>query len=351
MGEWTYILVPASAICIALLTVPLIIRFAHRYQAYDQPGNRKLHEFPMPTLGGISFSLALICIMLFLLEHAIVIALFSGLLVILITGILDDMFHLNPGIKFLAEIIASLLFIYLSGYSLLTFGDLLGLGEWTTGRYHIAVTVFCMIGVINAMNFIDGMDGLAGGVSLVACLFLAGFSFLCGNDIFTLLLLALGGGLTGFLYYNSYPAKIYMGDTGSLVLGYLLSAFCVALVNIPDCDTRILPVSMAVVMGLPIVDAILVMTNRMIHLKNPFYPDNTHIHHRLMRIIGNHKKTVWSLYLLMACCGVLALLVRSLVEWHQFAIGVVFATFLFASIYLLDYRGNRTRVFNSGNSV
>ena len=349
MDKLIILLVPVAALIIALMSMPLIIKLAHRYQAFDHPEDRKLHEVPMPTLGGISFSLALICIMLFLLEYNIVIALFCGLLVVLITGILDDMFHLNPGIKFLAQIFASLLFIYLSGYSLHTFGDLLGLGEWTTGRYHVAVTVFCMIGVINAMNFIDGLDGLAGGISLIACLFLAGFSWLCGDEITLLLVLAPAGGLAGFLYFNRHPARIYMGDTGSLVLGFLLSAYCVALVNIPDCDNRMLPVSMAIIMGLPIVDAILVMTNRMIHAKNPFYPDNTHIHHRLMRITCNYRLTVWILYALMASCGVLAWLVRHMIEWHQFAIGVVYAVLMFGSIYLLDYRCCVTQENRTGN--
>ena len=128
-----------------------------------------------------------------------------------------------------------------------------------------------------------------------------------------------------------------MGDTGSLVLGYILSAICISLVQVEQCNQPIAPVSIAIIMGLPIVDALLVMTIRMIKGKNPFHPDNTHMHHRLIYITGKHKITVWVILFFMITCGLLAILLRSFTEWQQFVIGVIYATIMFGTLYAIHH--------------
>jgi len=327
-----------AALVLSLIMIPLMIRFSYWCGALDHPGTRKVHEKSMPTLGGLAFSISIILtIIIFSSFDRVVIGLLSGLIIILLTGVADDIFHIKPVLKFTGEITASLVFILITDHSLTTFGNLLGQGELISGWFAIPATVFCMVGVMNAWNFVDGLDGLAGGISLIACFFLAYFAYTCNLSGLMGILIILSGSLLGFLYFNYYPARIYMGDTGSLVLGYILSAICISLVQVEQCNQPIAPVSIAIIMGLPIVDALLVMTIRMIKGKNPFHPDNTHMHHRLIYITGKHKITVWVILFFMISCGLLAILLRSYAEWQQFVIGVIYATIMFGTLYTMHY--------------
>lgn len=327
-----------GALLLALVLMPQFIKLAVAINAIDVPGERKIHHGNIPLLGGLVITIAFtIPTVLLSISDPVYLALLAGLAVILITGLVDDIRHLNPYLKFAGEILASLAFLLLADVSITSFGDLVGTGPLTTGRYDIAVSVFCMVGVMNAINMIDGLDGLASGICLIGALFLAWFAFLSGQVLYLGLLMALAGSLLGFLYYNRYPARIFMGDTGSLVLGYLLSALCIVLVQPVEGNVLVLPVSMAIVMGLPIVDAMLVMGWRILRGKNPFNTDKTHMHDRLLRLGFNHPQTVGVIYIVMATCGILALLIRQLGETQQFILGSLHALLLFGSLYLLNY--------------
>ena len=323
-----------------VLLMPLVIRLALRINATDDPDHRKVHEAPIPLLGGVAITTTFVAIiLLFVPFDPVVWAFLAGLAIIALTGLVDDLWHLRPLFKFSGEILVSLVFLIMSGVALHSFGDLIGTGVVTTGRYALAVSVFCMIGVMNAMNMADGLDGLAGGISLIACVFLAIFSVLSGQTVLTSMLVALMGCMAGFLYYNRYPARVFMGDTGSLVLGYVLSAICILMVESRNTEIKVAPISMAIVMGLPIVDAILVMTNRLLHGRNPFSADNTHLHHRLMALGFSHVQTVLVIYVLMLSCGLLGVVMRGLPEWVQFYTGVGYATLIFGTVYGLQSRG------------
>jgi UDP-GlcNAc:undecaprenyl-phosphate GlcNAc-1-phosphate transferase len=321
------------------LLMPPVIRLAVKINAVDDPDHRKMHEAPIPLLGGVVIALAFVVSSLLLVSgDPVMKAFIAGFVIITLTGLADDLWHLRPLFKFSGEIAASLIFLIYSGVALHSFGDLISTGEVTTGRYAIAVSVFCMIGVMNAMNMADGLDGLAGGISLIACMFLGWFSFSSDQILLTSLLVALMGCLAGFLYYNRYPARVFMGDTGSLVLGYVLSAICILMVENDVGDIKVAPISMAIVMGLPIVDAILVMTNRMLHGKNPFAADNTHLHHRLMALGLSHANTVKVIYILLLSCGLLAVVMRGLPEWVQFYAGAGYSALIFGTVYVLQYK-------------
>jgi len=331
-----------TALLATMLLIPPLIRLAVKINAMDDPGQRKLHESPVPLLGGVAIVLAFVVASVLLVStEPLMRAFLAGILIIALIGLADDLWHFRPLFKFTGEIIASLVFLVFSTTALHSLGDLLGGGVVTTGRYALAVSVFCMIGVMNAMNMADGLDGLAGGISLIACVFLAWFSLLSGQTFLTSLLVALAGCLVGFLYYNRYPAKVFMGDTGSLVLGYVLSIICILMVENRTVRVSVAPVSMAIIMGLPIVDTILVMTNRIVHGRSPFAADNTHLHHRLMALGLSHRDTVYVMYVLMFSCGLLAVVLRGLMEWVQFYIGVGYATLIFGTVYVLQYRGYR----------
>ena len=328
------------SLVLALVLVPRVMQLAHKLNVVDVPGHRKIHKQDIPRLGGLAIAISFLVSSLVFLEYSNIFwALLAGLCLVLVTGLVDDIWETIPAVKFSGEILGTLVFLWIADVGITSFGDLVGTGPVTTGRYVIPVSVFCMVGVINALNMADGLDGLAAGISAIGCIFLACFAWISGQQFYFLLIIILLGSVGGFLYYNRHPASIFMGDTGSLVLGYLLSAVCILLVQDYTLVNRVVPISMATVLGLPIVDAMIVMTNRMLHGKNPFSPDNTHLHHRILELGFSHRQAVLVIYAAMVSCGLLAVLMRSLPETTQFVLGVIYATMLFGSVYILQYAG------------
>jgi UDP-GlcNAc:undecaprenyl-phosphate GlcNAc-1-phosphate transferase len=342
MSIFTAGLIVITALLLALLLVHQSIKLALLKNIVDQPDTRKVHSQPVPLLGGVGMASAfIITCLIFIKMESLLSAFLGGLLLIVLTGLADDIWTIKPIVKFTGEIIAALVFIWVSGYAIHSFGDLLGIGPVTTGRYAIPVTVFCMVGVMNAMNMADGMDGLAAGISITGCLFLGYFAASSGQYLYLALVMALSGGLLGFLYFNRYPARTFMGDSGSLYLGYTLSAICILLVQDQTLQIPVAPISMAIVLGLPIVDAILVMSLRIGKGKNPFHPDNTHLHHHLLALGLSHPGVVRLICLIMGSCGVLALLVRQQPEWVQFYTGAAYAGLIFGMVFFLQRTGCR----------
>ena len=326
------------ALILTLFLTPLSMRLALAVGAMDIPDERKLHDGNIPSLGGLAFAIAFgISCLIFLPLNSIISGLLIGLVLITITGLADDIWHIRPVLKFSGEITASLVFILYSGAELRGFGDLIGIGPLETGIFAVPITVFCMIGVMNALNLSDGLDGLAGGMSAIACLFLGYFSLQSGQWLNLALSITLLGCLIGFLVFNFYPAKVFMGDTGSLVLGYGLSSICVLSQKL-DGDIPIAPISMGLILALPIADTLWVMTNRMCRGKSPFTPDNTHLHHKLLALNLSHLAVVLILYACMVVCGLLAVLMQSTNEWLQFTIATVFIMSLYVTVAVLQRR-------------
>jgi UDP-GlcNAc:undecaprenyl-phosphate/decaprenyl-phosphate GlcNAc-1-phosphate transferase len=328
-----------SSLMLTMLLMPVVMRLALAANIIDLPDERKIHTDEIPRLGGfaIAISFAISCI-LFLQFDLLLIAFLSGLLIITLTGLADDIWHIRPALKFTGEIIASLIFILYGETELKDFGDLIGIGPLETGIFAVPVTVFCMIGVMNALNLSDGLDGLAGGISAIACVFLIYFSLQSGHWLNLALSVSLFACLIGFLYFNSHPAKIFMGDTGSLVLGYILSSICVLSQKL-EGDIPVLPISMALILALPIADTLWVMTNRVVRGESPFLADNTHLHHRLLSLNLSHTGAVSVLYACMFICGFLAVSLQSMVEWVQFGTGTGFIIFLYVTVASLQRRG------------
>lgn len=328
-----------TSMMLSMLFMPFVIKLAISLNAIDKPGDRKVHVTTVPRLGGIAIAISFgITCLLFIPFDLNLKAFLIGLSIIIVTGVADDLYDISSTLKFSGQIAACLAFLLLSGTSIESFGDLFGAGQIETGIFAIPLTVFCMVGVINALNLSDGLDGLAGGLSVIASLFLAYFAIVSGDGFVLVLVTALVGSLIGFLYYNSHPAQIFMGDTGSLVLGYALSAVCILMLN-SDGVTFVAPISLALIFGLPIHDTFMVMTRRVLHLQSPFSPDKTHLHHRLMELKFTHSSAVFVMYAIMFSYGLLALLMRELYEWQQFTIGVAYGLFLFGSVVILQRKG------------
>ena len=299
--EIRVILVFLVAFFSALFVLPQLSHIANRIGLIDMPNQRKMHKMLRPLVGGIGIVISATFSSLVFVPLAGMRGYFSGLSVLLIIGFLDDFRELGHRKKFLAQIVATTLLIYLSKVSLANFGNLLGFGPivvpdiyWLTW----GVTVFCVVGVTNAVNMIDGIDGLAGGVTFIAFLTFAALSSLSGNSTLMLLNLALAGAVLGFLRYNWAPSVLFMGDAGSLCLGFTLSFMAVALTQ--GEATLVKPIIVLLVLAVPISDTIVVMTRRGCNKKSPFKPDRTHLHHILVQHGIDGKKPVKAILLICA---------------------------------------------------
>ena len=326
-----------TALFLSLFIVPVTIVLARKVGAVDIPKGRSSHSTPTTRLGGVGIasSLILSCLM-FLPLSGFPLAFLAGLLAIIVTGLIDDIFDVGPRWKFVGQIVGSVTFIYLGGGSLVHLGDFLGVGEITLGWFAVPFTVFCMVGGMNAFNLSDGLDGLAAGMSAIAAVFLAYFSSHAGAPDLVMVCVALLGALMGFLRYNSYPAKLFMGDCGSLTLGYVLVAVLVSGSQRAACHIPL--VAWALVIALPLLDTLLVMARRVYHGHSPFLPDRTHLHHHLMALGLEHPGVVAVMYATMACFGVLAMALHDFPGWTMFASLWLAGGVLFGGVTTLQSR-------------
>jgi UDP-GlcNAc:undecaprenyl-phosphate/decaprenyl-phosphate GlcNAc-1-phosphate transferase len=307
--ELRTILVFLIALFGAIFILPKLSHIALRIGLVDFPGNRKVHTEPRPLVGGIGFVIAatfssLICIPIQGLRGY-----FLGLAVLLLTGFLDDFKELGPYQKFSAQILACGLLIYFSNTSLLSFGSLLG--PWSLDLPKInwiiwLVTIFCVVGVINAINMIDGLDGLAGGISFIAFIAFAIHASLAGQHALMLLNLALAGAVLGFLRYNWPPAVLFMGDAGSLCLGFSLGYMSIALTQGTDAAVR--PVVALLILAVPIIDTVVVMAKRILRGESPFKADRYHLHHIFLRYGMSRKNAVRAILAVAAFLSFVTLL-------------------------------------------
>lgn len=293
----------------ALFVLPRLCVVAQKIGLVDKPNARKIHTEPRPLVGGIGFVISATFSALLFLPLDGFRGYFAGLAILLLVGFFDDFLEVGHKRKFLAQIISTSLLMYLSKISLSNFGDLLGFGNLVVPDEILAVwavTVFCVVGVTNAINMIDGLDGLAGGISFLVFVTFALLSFLGSYDSLLLLNLALAGGVLGFLRYNWSPARLFMGDAGSLCLGFSLSFMAIALTQ--QVDSPVKPVIVLVILTVPISDTITVMTRRIVAGKSPFKPDKTHLHHTLIEAGLETGRVINLLMVICLCYCLLGLL-------------------------------------------
>ncbi len=297
-----------TALFSSLVMVPMLRRWALERGEVDVPDERKVHSAAIPRIGGIAICLAfLFAVLIFVDISREIRGILAGTLVIFLTGLIDDLHGISAKRKFLGEIAACLVTITVGGLYIHNLGNLFGFGAVSLPVWiAIPFTLFAVVGVINAMNLIDGLDGLAGGVSVIAlCAFLI-LAWMDANAPAALLSAALLGALIGFLKFNFYPARIFMGDTGSLTIGFVL-AFLALLLTQPQ-GTTISPVVPVLILGVPILDTLWVMFRRIAKRQSPFAPDKTHVHHKFLDLGFQHRFTVLVIYgisLIWACVSIL----------------------------------------------
>lgn len=341
----------------AVFVIPRLAAIAQSIGLIDRPERRKVHREPRPLVGGIGLVIAATFSSMFLVPLQGFRGFFLGLAVLLFIGFLDDFRQMEARSKFLAHIGAGMLMIYFSKARLVSFGDLLGFGDIVLPDLALViwpVTIFCLVGVINAINLIDGLDGLAGGVTFIAFLSFGLHASLAGSQVFMLLNLAFAGAVLGFLRFNWHPSRVFMGDAGSLCLGFTLGFM--AIIMTQGENAVIPPVVALLILAVPITDTLTVMGKRIVRGKNPFQADRYHFHHILMRY-GVDRET--AVHLILGICVVmsgLTLLVPffAVPEWALFAgylgylVVYVVASFFIVPIMRMTFKHRYQRVQEKG---
>ncbi|MDQ6970761.1 MAG: MraY family glycosyltransferase [Mariprofundus sp.] len=323
------------ALVFAILLTPFSMHLARKLGAVDTPNERSVHAQATPRLGGVGIGISLVVTISFYISlDAFNSGFLVGLLIIFLTGLLDDVKSISHRLKFFGEILAVVAFIGISGSELTGVGDLFGFGAIHFGPLSFVVTIVCMVGLINAMNLSDGLDGLAGGLAVIASLFFALLAYKTGQQSALLISLAMAGSLIGFLMYNSFPARLFMGDVGSLMIGYTCAVLAVQLTQAGD-GSAVQPITIALILAVPLLDTLIVMGKRIRQGSSPFLPDNTHMHHRLLGLGLSQNQSVSVLYALMFLYGFIALSGWSLEAYWKFYGALLLTGLIYRSVSML----------------
>lgn len=327
-----------TAFVVAMITMPPLIKFIHRFQLFDKPDARKEHSIPIPTMGGIAAcaGMAIACLFWFQFSRDIfIITFFFSIAVLLAIGIMDDLKHMPANYKLAIQIAVGFLIAF-SGVRITDFNGMFGIHELPiTAQY--TFTILTITGITNAFNLIDGIDGLAGGIGFMSLIISGVFLTLSKDSNTAIIAFAMGGGVLGFLYYNFNPARIFMGDTGSLVLGFILSVLCIKLILLNSIEQTAFvphaPVFALSIVFIPVFDTLRVFSIRLWQGRSPFSPDKNHIHHLLTNNGWSHSFSA------KLICGVHALVVvigYFLKDLHQWAGLLILFVILFITVFIFQ---------------
>ncbi|WP_252502334.1 glycosyltransferase family 4 protein [Sporosarcina sp. Marseille-Q4943] len=302
----------AAAFIASIILTPLVIKFAFRIGAVDHPNYRKVHASVMPRIGGMAIFGAFVIGYLLLRpsdEHAI--GILVGAIIIIVTGFLDDMLEITAKAKLIGQLAAAIVVVTWGGLQI-EFINLPFFGPFDFGYLSIPITIIWIIGITNAINLIDGLDGLAAGVSTIALISITVMAMIMGEMFVVATAAILAASSLGFLFYNFHPAKIFMGDTGSLFLGYMISVLALLGYKNVAMISLIIPI---IILGVPISDTFFAIIRR-VRMKQPISaPDKSHLHHCLLRAGFSHRQTVLIIYGLAILFGVAAVLFSQATVW------------------------------------
>lgn len=298
------------AILISLIMTPLVRKFAFKIGAIDIPKDeRRVHKEPMPLLGGLAIYIAVvITTLIFLPLDKTLISILVGGTIILISGVIDDMRGLSPKLKILFQLMAGLSLIagdvkvdFITNP--FTVNNVVIYLKWLS----IPITLFWVVGITNTLNLIDGLDGLAAGVAMISSLSLTFVADKFGYTMVILVAAIVAGSTIGFLPYNFNPAKIFMGDTGALFLGFMLAA--ISIEGVMKSVATIAIIVPIIILGVPIFDTTFAIFRRLLSGRSIMSADKGHLHHRLLARGFSQRKTVLILYAISGAFGVFAVLI------------------------------------------
>ena len=284
------------AFLITFFSIPVIIIVAKDKKLFDEPDERKVHKAVTPTLGGLGIFGGFIIATLMGVPPSMASVLqyfIAAVLVIFFLGIKDDILILSATKKFIGQLVAAGIIIKFGGLQITNMDGFLGVHE-LPHTVSILLTLFTIVVITNSFNLIDGVDGLAGSLGLLTSVIFGIYFYFTGQMLYSVMALSLAGSLVAFLIYNFYPAKIFMGDTGSLLIGLLNSIFVIKFITVASNPQFGIPLQSAPAIGfailiVPLFDTLRVVSLRILSRRSPFSPDRNHIHHFLLELGFSHK--------------------------------------------------------------
>ena len=306
MKEIHHILIPALFAFLGTLWIhPKVLKIAIMKNLVDNPDARKLQRNPVPVMGGIAVFFGILiglCTSQTIFENANVFMLVSAMMIMLYTGTIDDIIDLTPTIRFVIEILIVLWLIVINDSSINSFWGLWGVGvipDWVAWP----LTVFAAVGIINAVNLIDGVNGLSSGFCFMASTLFAIMFYYSGNTVMCTLAVSASGAIVPFFLHNVFgkSTKMFIGDGGTLVIGTMMSMFVISILGENSLSAQyalkgmgLIPFTLAI-LAVPIFDTLRVMSTRMLHGSSPFHPDKTHLHHMFIDLGFSHVGTTVSI--------------------------------------------------------
>jgi len=330
-----FLLMAASALILAVGGTPVMRMVALRFGVIDAPNARKIHTNPVPLLGGAAIYIAFLLALVFLGDRDYVgevVGIFVGASLMSLMGVVDDKWGLGSYIKLFGQFLAAGILVY-TGVQVRLFG----------GWVDIALTMAFVVGVTNALNLLDNMDGLSGGIAMIAAVFFTLLAVMSNQYLVGTLAAALAGACAGFLVHNWNPAHVFMGDTGSLFLGFLLAAVGIKL-RFPTNSNTITWMIPLFVLAVPIFDTTLVFVSRLRRGKNPLTtPGKDHISHRLALLTGSRREAVLICYLIAGATGLAAVFITEAARTEALSVGAAMVMIGLYGIWWLEFRRGGVR--------
>ena len=315
------------SVFLTISLIPMMTRLAERFHMVDFPNPRKVHTQPVPRIGGFAMAIGtFIPVILWASANNFVKAYLAGAGILVLFGLLDDMKGLGYKTKFTGQVLAAIIAVVFGGVKIASLGTLLPgtfqLPEW----FAVILSLVAIVGVTNAINLADGLDGLAGGISLLGFCCIGYLAYIGGNSTVILISLSLAGAIFGFLRYNTHPATLFMGDTGSQLLGF---SAVVLSIKITQGNTPYSPLLPLFILGFPVLDTLTVMAERIRTGRSPFSADKNHFHHRLVRFGLYHTEAVFTIYVIQALMIVSAIYFKYYSDW------TIMASYLLLSVFVV----------------
>ena len=305
------ILALGVSMLISFIATPLVKKLAYKIGAVDVPkDNRRMHDHPIPRMGGLAIFIGcVVSILLFADVDRALRGILIGACIIVAVGVVDDAHPLGAGVKFILQIVAALIAVW-HGVVIQTIANPFFFGDnpyWNFGIWAVPITVIWIVAVTNSVNLIDGLDGLADGVSTIGALTMLIIALMMVDLEIAVITAALVGACVGFIPYNRNPAKIFMGDTGSTFLGFMLAT--VSVIGLFKLYAMISFIVPFIILGFPIFDTVSAFTRRILKGQNPMKADRSHTHHKLIDMGMNQKQAVATLYLVAGVLGLCAVMI------------------------------------------
>lgn len=340
------------AFLITFFSIPAIIEVAESKKLFDEPEGRKVHKTVIPTLGGLGIFAGFIIATLMgvhptmsgILQYIV-----AAVIILFFIGIKDDILIISASKKFIGQVLAAIIVIKFAGVQITDMYGFLGIHELSPSISYL-LSIFTIVVITNSFNLIDGVDGLAGSLGLLTSLIFGFYFYNSGQNLYSVMAFSLTGSLLGFLIFNYHPARIFMGDTGSLLIGLLNAIFVIKFISLAADPTSAIPLQSAPAIGfailiVPLFDTLRVFTMRILKRRSPFSPDKNHIHHFLLDLGFGHREIVF------LCVGANVFFIAIAYFLRSYGATMVILSLSLISILivtLIYYRRPKKQVFSIG---